>query len=312
VKGKENTVKNIFKVGVAGLFLLVTAGCGSSSDSAESTTTAAAVESAFPVTVGDLTLESQPERIVSLSPTATEMLYAIGAGDQVVAVDEYSNFPQEAVDLGTPLSGFEPNIEAISGYEPDLVIISYDPGSLVEQLGSLGIPVFTAFAAMDLDGVYEQIEQFGALTGQSQGAATLVEQMREQIDAALASVTLDGSPTYYYELDNTYYSVTSNTFVGQIFGLFGLTNIADGVEEGNDYPQLSAEVIVSADPDYIFLADTKCCAQTAETVASRDGWGAMKAVTGGTVIELDDDIASRWGPRVVELVQAIATALNAG
>ena len=304
-------MKKMFKVGFAGLFLLVAAACGSSTETTE-TTTEAVVEATFPITVGDLTLEAQPERIVSLSPTATEMLYAIGAGAQVVAVDEYSNYPQEAVDLGTPLSGFEPNIEAISGYEPDLVVISYDPGSLVEQLGSLGIPVFTANAAMNLDGVYEQITQFGALTGQSSGAANLIEQMKADIDAAIAGVTVEGSPTYYYELDNTYYSVTSNTFVGQIFNLFGMSNIADGVEEGNDYPQLSAEVIVSADPDYIFLADTKCCGQTAETVAARDGWGSIKAVTSGKVVELDDDVASRWGPRVVELVQAIAAALSAG
>ena len=170
-------MKKMFKVGFAGLFLLVAAACGSSTETTE-TTTEAVAEASFPVTVGDLTLEAQPERIVSLSPTATEMLYAIGAGAQVVAVDEYSNYPQEAVDLGTPLSGFEPNIEAISGYEPDLVVISYDPGSLVEQLGSLGIPVFTANAAMNLDGVYEQITQFGALTGQSTGAASLIDQMK--------------------------------------------------------------------------------------------------------------------------------------
>ena len=303
-------MKKFLKVGFAGLFLLVAAACGSSTETAETSSSEAVVEASFPVTVGDLTLEARPERIVSLSPTATEMLYAIGAGGQVVAVDEYSNFPQEAVDLGTPLSGFEPNIEAISGYEPDLVIISYDPGSLVEQLGSLGIPVFTASAATNLDGVFEQITQFGALTGQLSGATSLVEQMQADIDAAVASVTVEGSPTYYYELDNTYYSVTSNTFVGQIFSLFGLTNIADGVEAGNDYPQLSAEVIVSADPDFIFLADTKCCAQTAKTVAARDGWGAMKAIVGGKVIELDDDVASRWGPRVVELVQSIARSLS--
>ena len=135
---------------------------------------------------------------------------------------------------------------------------------------------------------------------------------QSDIDASVSGVAVDGSPTYFYELDNTYYSVTSNTFVGQIFSLFGMSNIADGVEAGNDYPQLSAEVIVTADPDFIFLADTKCCGQTAETVAVRDGWGAMKSVTAGKVIELDDDVASRWGPRVVELVQAIASALNAG
>jgi iron complex transport system substrate-binding protein len=182
----------------------------------------------------------------------------------------------------------------------------------MEQLGLLSIPVFMAPAATDLEGVYEQIGQLGALTGQVDGATMLVEQMRADIEAAVAGATIQGSTTYYHELDDTYYSVTSNTFVGSIYEMFGLTNIADGVEEGNDYPQLSAEVIVSADPDYIFLADTKCCGQTAETVAARDGWGTMKAVTSGKVIELDDDVASRWGPRVVELVQSIASALSAG
>jgi len=313
-KGKESIVKQSTKAGVAGLFLFFAtalAACGSSDESSDTTVVDAVEESSFPVTVGELTLEAKPERIVSLSPTATEMLYAIGAGSQVVAVDEYSNYPEQAAALGTALSGFEPNIEAISGYEPDLVIISYDPGSLVEQLGSLGIPVFTANAAMDLDGVYEQIEQFGALTGNVANAVQLSSQMQADIEAAVAGVTLPADPlTYYYELDNTYYSLTANTFVGQIFSLFGLVNIADGVEAGNDYPQLSAEVIVSANPDLIFLADTKCCGQTAETVAQRDGWAQMNAVMSGGVIELDDDVASRWGPRIVELVQAIADAVS--
>ena len=311
-------MKQSTKAGVAGLFLFLAtalAACGSSDESSDTTGVDAVEESAeestFPVTVGDLTLEAKPERIVSLSPTATEMLYAIGAGGQVVAVDEYSNYPEEAVNLGTALSGFEPNLEAISGYEPDLVIISYDPGSLVEQLGSLGIPVFIANATMNLEGTYEQIEQLGALTGNIAAAVQLTSQMQTDIDAAVSSVKMpEESLTYYYELDNTYYSLTSNTFVGQIFSLFGLVNIADGVAEGNDYPQLSAEVIVSANPDLIFLADTKCCGQTAETVAQRDGWAEMNAVMNGGVVELDDDVASRWGPRIVELVQAIANAVS--
>ncbi|MFY8159494.1 MAG: ABC transporter substrate-binding protein, partial [Ilumatobacteraceae bacterium] len=127
-------MNKLTKAGIAGLFLSLTAvlaSCGSSSET--SSDTVAVTADVFPVTVGELTLDAQPTRIISLSPTATEMLYAIGAGSQVVAVDEYSNYPAEAVALGTPLSGFEPNIEAISGYTPDLVIISYDPGSLVEQ-----------------------------------------------------------------------------------------------------------------------------------------------------------------------------------
>ena len=313
-KGKENIMTTSFKVGFAGLFLSVAAvlsGC-SGSDSASDTTMAAEPAASYPVTVGDVTLESQPMRIVSLSPTATEMLYAVGAGSQVVAVDEYSNYPQEAVDLGTTLSGYEPNIEAISEFTPDLVIASYDPGSLVQQLGEIGVPVYLADAVTSIDAAYEQIENIGLLTGHAAEAAALTESMRTQIEEAVAGVTLPAEPlSYYHELDSTLYSVTSNTFIGSVYSLFGMRNIADNVEAGNDYPQLSAEVIVSADPDLIFLADTKCCGETAETVAAREGWGSLKAVTNGNVIELDDDIPSRWGPRIVDFVLAIRDAVAA-
>jgi iron complex transport system substrate-binding protein len=304
-------MNKLTKAGFAGLFLSLTAVVASCAGSSTSTTdTAAVTADVYPVTVGDLTLAAQPVSIISLSPTATEMLYAIGAGSQVVAVDEYSNFPAEAVALGTTLSGFEPNIEAISSYSPDLVIVSYDPGTLVEQLGTLNIPVFVAGAAMSLENVYEQIEQLGVLTGHSQAAIEVSKTLQTGIEDAVASVKFSEPPlSYYYELDNTYYSVTSNTFVGQIFNLFGMRNIADNVESGNDYPQLSAEVIVSSDPDFIFLADTKCCAQDATTVAARDGWGGLKAVTANQIVELDDDVASRWGPRVLDLITAIRDAV---
>lgn len=305
-------MNKFIKAGFAGLFLsfaTVLSACGGSSTSTD-TTVAMASEAVYPVTVGDLTLDAQPLRIISLSPTATEMLYAVGAGAQVVAVDEYSNYPEEAAALGTMLSGFEPNIEAISGFMPDLVIASYDPGTLVEQLGALNIPVFIANAATSIDNVYEQIEQIGLLTGHADAALQLAAQMQTEIEAAIAGVVPAAEPiSYFYELDNTLYSVTSNTFVGQIFNLFGLRNIADNVESGNDYPQLSAEVVVSSDPDLIFLADTKCCNETAETVAARDGWGGLKAVTNNHIVELDDDVASRWGPRIVELVVAIRDAV---
>jgi iron complex transport system substrate-binding protein len=251
-------------------------------------------------------------RIVSLSPSATEMLFAIGAGPQVVAVDDYSNYPAEAVALGTALSGFEPNVEAIAGFTPDLVVIGYDPGGLVDQLTALSIPVFTAPAAATLDDAYAQIEQFGMLTGHVDTAVALSSQMQADIEAAVAQIVMPAEPiSFYHELDNTYYSVTSNTFVGQIYSLFGMRNIADNAEAGNDYPQLSAEAIVSADPDIIFLADTKCCEQSAETVTARDGWSGMKAVSTGRIIALDDDVASRWGPRLVELVIAIRDAVTA-
>lgn len=294
--------------GLAGALMLLGA-CSSSSttDTAVGSTTVPAAD--FPVTVGDLTLEARPERIISLSPTATEMLFAVGAGSQVVATDEYSNFPAEADPVRTTLSGFEPNVEAIAGYEPDLVIVSYDPGNLVEQLRELDVPVFLAFATTTLEDTYAQILDFGRLTGHAAGAESVVADMRGRIEAAIASVGDADGRSYFYELDPTYYSVTSNTFVGQIFAAFGLVNVADAVADGNDYPQLSAEAILTADPDFVFLADVRCCAQSAETVAARDGWAGLTAVTSGRVIELDDDVASRWGPRVADLVEAIAAAL---
>jgi iron complex transport system substrate-binding protein len=309
-------------VGSAGLFLLVPTlvACGDdtagdSGDAAtqetvavEATTTTQAP--AFPVTVGELTLESEPQRIVSMSATATEMLFAIGAGDKVVAVDNFSNFPTETSAL-EKVDAYQPNVEAISGLSPDLVVISYDPGNLVEQLNALSIPVLAAYAVSNLDGVYEQIEQLGALTGRLAEAVQLSATMQSEIAALVDSVTKAQPPlTYFYELDPTLYTVTSNTFIGGVMSSLGLVSIADGVEAGNDYPQLSAEVLVEKNPAIIFLADTKCCAQSAQTVAERDGWAGLGAVQSGSIIELDDDIASRWGPRLVELVRTVVEAIT--
>ncbi len=272
--------------------------------------TAACSDDFTPVAVGDLTLDAEPQRVVSMSATATEMLFAIGAGDTVVAVDNFSNFPVE-VDSLPKVDAYQPSVEAISELEPDLVIISYDPGNLVEQLNALSIPVFAANAVMNLDGVYEQMEQLGALTGRSDAAAEAVASMRAEVESIVDGVPKQDPPlTYYYELDPTLYSVTTNTFIGSVMSQFGLVSIADGVEAGNDYPQLSAEVIVEKDPNIIFLADVKCCAQSAATVAVREGWGALGAVTNGSIVELDDDIASRWGPRLVELLAQVAEAIE--
>jgi len=295
-------------VGVAGLFLFTAlTACGGSDTTTEtSVVETTSASSTYPVTVGDLTLAMQPMRIVSLSPTATEMLYAIGAGKQVVAVDDYSNFPAEAVALGTALSGFEPNVEAIAGFKPDLVVISNDAGGLTDQLKTLSIPVFIAPAAATFDDAYAQIEQLGLLTGHLDTAVQVSSQMQADISAAVAEVKIPATPlTYFHELDNTLYSATSNTFIGQVYSLFGLKNIADGVESGNDYPQLSAEVIVKANPDIIFISDS----DSVETVAARDGWGKLKAVTSNQVILLPADIPSRWGPRLVEFVIAIRDAV---
>lgn len=255
----------------------------------------------------DEAMADVPSRIVSLSPTATEMLFAIGAGDQVVAVDAFSNYPEEAPI--TDLSGFEPNVEAIAGFEPDLVVSSFP----IEGLDAIGVENLVLGAAVSFDDVYSQIEQAGAVTGHIAEAAELVSQMQTDIDAVLASLPeRETALTYYHELDNTLYSVTSSTFIGEVYSLLGLENAADAADpdgESFGYPQLNEEYLVTADPDIIFLADTVCCAQTAETVAARPGWDQLSAVQNGNIVELNDDIVSRWGPRLVEFIQVAGEAV---
>jgi len=251
-------------------------------------------------------------RIVSLSPTHTEMLFAIGAGDRLVAVDEFSNYPAAATELPNELSGFEPNVEAIAGYEPDLVVIGGDFTGLGDQLDELGIAWWDGPAALTLDDTYTQIEQLGAETGHVAEAAEVVLGMQTEIDEIVASVSVPDEPlTFYHELDPTLFSVDSTTFIGDVYALLGLQNIADQVEgDSGGYPQMNAEFVVAADPDLIFLADTLCCAENAETVGARDGWASLVAVQNGAVIEMNDDIASRWGPRVVEYLASVAAAIE--
>jgi iron complex transport system substrate-binding protein len=241
------------------------------------------------------------------------MLYAIGAGDQVVAVDSYSTYPAEVAPKVTKISAFEPNVESILEYEPDVVLISDDMNKITEQLTTADpdIQVWIGAAAASLDDVYKQITELGELTGHADAAEDVIDDMKKRIDAAVPDEMPLVAFSTYYELDNTYYSITSNTFVGALLSQFGLKSIADGVQEGNDYPQLSAEAIVAADPSMIFLADTKCCQQSAKTVAARPGWGDLSAVKNGNVVELDDDIASRWGPRIVDLIEQLADAYSA-
>jgi iron complex transport system substrate-binding protein len=291
---------------------LVAAACGGDDDDAASdaSTTAptAAAASAFPVSVtganGKVTIDAQPRHIVSLSPSSTEDLFAIGAGDQVVAVDDQSNYPSDAPK--TDLSGYSPNVEAIGGYDPDLVVMS-DP-SVAKELGAIDVPLLVLPAATTLDEAYDQIDTLGTATGHTPAASKLVEEMRADIDDIAASVKKhEPALTYYYELDENLFTATSKTFIGNVFALLGLENIADPADnDGSGYPQLSAEFLLDADPNLVFLADTKCCKQSAKTVAARPGWDAISAVRDDHVVELDDDVASRWGPRVVDLLRTVA------
>ncbi|MEC7778797.1 MAG: ABC transporter substrate-binding protein [Actinomycetota bacterium] len=286
---------------ILGPLLVVIAACGGAKASSAMSGVPAAAEPAG------------HERIVSISTVATEMLFAIDAGDRVVAVDSMSNYPAEAPT--TDLSGYQPNLEAILGFAPDLVVLSYDPGDVVAGLEAAGVATLLQGAAYTLADTYDQITALGAITGDVDEAAALVAGMQSEMAELAASVRERDEPlSYYHELDDTLYTVTSSTFIGEVYALAGLVNAADAADPDGaswGYPQLSAEYLLDADPDLIFLADTRCCSQTAVTVAERPGWETLTAVTNGTVVELDDDVASRWGPRIVDLLRVIVDSVNA-
>ncbi|HEY1989928.1 MAG TPA: ABC transporter substrate-binding protein [Acidimicrobiales bacterium] len=287
-------------------------GCTSSPTAAP-----AATNTSYPMVIhaanGKVTITHRPTAIVSLTPTGTEMLYAIGAGSQVKAVDKNSDYPAGAPM--TSLDGNSPNVEAIVNYKPDLVVVSEDSAGFQQQLSALGIPVLEDPAANTLAQSYQQYVQLGQATGHVAAAQTEVAHVKAQIAQVVAATPKPtGSESYYYELDQTYFTATSSTFIGNVFSLLGLKNIADASADAassGGYPQLNAEYILKANPTYIFLADTICCAQNAATVGARPGWSTLSAVTNHRIVLLNDDIASRWGPRVVTLLKDVATTVEA-
>jgi iron complex transport system substrate-binding protein len=252
----------------------------------------------------------QPRRIVSLSPTATESLFAIGAGRQVIAVDNQSTYPTSAPK--TDLSGFTPNVEAIAAYRPDLVVVQFDANGIVGALRRLGVPVLMQAPARSLSEAYAQIRQLGRVTGRRKSAAAVVARMQKRIATLVASSRARARGlTVFHEVSPDLYSATSRTFVGRVYALFGLRNIADAADSAaGGFPQLSPEYVIRADPHLIVLADTTCCGQTPQTVASRPGWRSVRAVRNGLIVRIDDSIASRWGPRIVNFVRAVASALS--
>jgi ABC-type Fe3+-hydroxamate transport system substrate-binding protein len=300
---------------LSALLLLVLTACGGSSDAGGGSASGSTGGDAggWPVTVtgdnGELTLDAQPEAIVSMSASATEMLFAIGAGPQVEAVDDTSNFPEDAPM--TDLSAFTPNAEAIAAYSPDLVVLSDDLNGIVDALGALQIPVLQLGAAQTLDDSYEQLETLGTATGHADDATKVIADMQDRIEAAVESVGDGGAGLgVYHELDPTFYSAASTSFIGGVYQLFGLENIADGAQDASGgYPQLSAEYVVGQAPDLVVLADTVCCDQSAETFAQRPAFDTLPAVQEGRVLEANDDIASRWGPRVADFAESVAETL---
>ncbi len=269
----------------------------------------------YPMTVADMagrevTIAAEPQRIVSLAPSITEILYALNLGDRVVGVTEFCNYPPEAAEK-PKVGGFaDVSIEKVTEQQPDLILVaSIHMGQVLPELEKLG---FTALVidARDLPGVLDAIRLVGKVTGQDEGAEALTAQMQERADAIAKAVAGRPRPRVYWELDPTLWTVGPGSFVQDLIERAGGENIAADAEMA--WVQLSAEAIIAKDPEVIFLADHPY-GETKESVMARAGWEKISAVVNGRIVELtaeQGDVVSRAGPRVVDALELIARALH--
>jgi iron complex transport system substrate-binding protein len=276
---------------------------------------AQAAATKYPITVKfggyTTTIAKKPTKIISLSPSATEILYAVGAGSQILAVDNLSNYPANAPV--SEISAFEPSVEAILAKKPDLVLLSIDSTKAPQirnALVKLGIPVLMEKAPATLKDVYAENTLLARVTDRQAGAVKLNASMAKSIKEILAKAKKSSKIRIFHELDDTYYSVTSNTFIGKVYKDFGAVNIADAAAgaDNSGYPQLSAEYLLKSDPQVIFLADAQY-GVTADSVSKRAGWSQISAVKNKKIVELPADIPSRWGPRLVDFYKLIGASL---
>ena len=269
--------------------------------------------STFPVTVSDqegkpLTLAKQPRAIISFSPGVTEILFAIGAGPQVIAADQFSDYPAEAKALKQRVKYTSPDVESALSLNPDLVIMSRAQRTSVERFRSAGLPVFYTPEADSLDAIMENVRMWGHLTGHAAEADQVANGMRARIEAVKVKVApVAEGPRAFYELSDSLVSAGDKTFIGSILTLLKAKNVASGA--ATDYPQLTAEAVISRDPQVIFLADASSAGQSLETLRKRPWWTSISAVKDGKVYPIDPNIGNRPGPRIVLALEEIGRLL---
>jgi len=261
----------------------------------------------------EVKLESAAQKIVSLAPSNTEILFALGAGDKVIGRDEVSDYPAEALALPTVggWSGF--SAEAIVALKPDLVLAAeINSPELVAELEGLGLTVYYLSNPKTLEELYVNIEIVATLTGRD--ATKLTDSLKARVAAVDEKIMpLSYRPSVFYEVDATDpskpYSVGPGTFVHLLINRAGGANAVELAGITDPYPQVSLEQLVIAPPDVIILGDSMW-GTTAEAVAARPGWDTLKAVIDGKIFAFDDNLVSRPGPRLVDGLEALAMLLH--
>jgi iron complex transport system substrate-binding protein len=261
-----------------------------------------------------VTLSGPAQRVISLAPSNTEILYAVGAGSQVIGRDEFSDYPAEAKELPSVGGSFgEFNNEAIVSLKPDLVLAAeLNPPELVTTLEDLGLTVYYLKNPLDLEGVYENLRIVGGLTGRLEGAETLIGSLQERVEAVTAKTAgISTRPKVYYELDatdpNAPYTAGPGTFIDMLITMAGGQNIGGSLS--SPWAQISAEELVVQNPEIILLGDA-AYGVTPESVAARAGWEKLDAVTNNQIHPFDDNLASRPGPRLVDALEALVKVLH--
>ena len=245
---------------------------------------------------------SSPKRIISLSPSITEILFEIGSGNQVIAVDNLSNYPNEAPI--TDISAYDPNVEAISLLNPDLVILSYNIKNLKAALKKIGIETIYLPAPLNFEDILDQIDYLGLKTGNEDKAKNLISNMKVRMKTLQKLRENEKATKIYHEIDPNYYSPSKFSFIGDIYQKLNYKNVADKADISNlGYPKLSPELIISENPDLIVLPgkDNKYV----EKVKLRPGWSFIEAVKKNNFLLTNNDIASRWGPRILNFASIL-------
>jgi len=256
-----------------------------------------------------VTLAAPAQRILSLAPSNTEILFALGAGGQMVGRDKYSDFPVEAKALPDVGGVKDFNLEAVVRLQPDLVLMAgINSPDLVESLQQVGLTVFYLNNPTDLDGMYTNLQTVARLCGREKEAQTLVADLRARSERVVQVVQKAGSrPKVFYELDGTDpvkpWTAGPGSFVDYLIRLAGGENVAGGLK--SEWGQLSQEELLLQDPDVIVLGDHNF-GMTAEQVKARPGWAGLKAVKENRALPFDDNLAARPGPRLVQGLEELA------
>lgn len=287
------------------------------SSTQSATPTAMSVTATFPVTVTDdagrtIVIKSAPNKIVSLAPSNTEILYALGLGTRVAAVSQFDNYPDEVKSKPKiSTDQLKPNIEQVVATGSDLVLaIGGDPDS-IKQIADKNIPVIV-LDPKNFDDILKDITLVGKATGQVQQAQTLDAQMKARIDAVVAKAkTATDHPKVFVELDASDptkpYTVGPGSFIDSMITMAGGQNIE--ADAKTQYPQVSLEDVVAKDPDIIILNDAQY-GITPDQVKSRPGWGNISAVKNNKIYPINSDLTSRPGPRIVEGLEQIAKIIH--